>query len=160
MGIVAPSLAQLDGELEAHREQGRGIVTTNGVFDLLHVGHVRYLQAARALGDLLVVGVNSDRSTRALKGVSRPFVPESERAEVLAALACVDYVVVFDELTPVAFVRAVRPAVHAKGGDYCVDDMPETPIVRGFGGDVVTLPFVGGRSTSGLAARMAEEARK
>src|SRR5947209_1448863 len=98
-------------------ERGRRIVFTNGCFDVLHVGHVRYLQAARALGDLLVVGVNSDSSVRELKGPNRPLVPEEERAELLAALECVDYVSIFPELRPDALIEIVRPAIHVKGGD-------------------------------------------
>ena len=140
--------------IEERRQQGQRIVTTNGVFDLLHVGHVRYLQAARALGDLLVVGVNSDACTRRLKGDSRPLVPEAERMEVLAALTCVDYVTVFDEPTPNVMLVVIRPDVHVKGGDYDIESMPETPLVRSWGGQVVTVPFIPGRSTTRLIERM------
>ncbi|HZP84526.1 MAG TPA: D-glycero-beta-D-manno-heptose 1-phosphate adenylyltransferase [Chthonomonadaceae bacterium] len=155
MGEVVRAWEELAAELEARRVRGERIVSTNGVFDVLHVGHVRYLQAARRLGDLLVVGVNTDAGTRRLKGPTRPFVPEAERAEMLAALACVDYVTFFDEPTPVALLETVRPHVHVKGGDYTVEELPETAIVRRYGGEVVTVPFVAGHSTTDLVARIA-----
>jgi D-beta-D-heptose 7-phosphate kinase/D-beta-D-heptose 1-phosphate adenosyltransferase len=154
MGQIVPSRAELRRLLEARRAGGERIVSTNGVFDVLHVGHVRYLQAARQLGDLLVVGVNSDACTRRLKGPTRPIVPEAERAEILAALACVDYVTIFDEDTPTALLEIIRPDIHVKGGDYDVETLPETPVVRRYGGEVVTLPFVEGRSTTGIVARI------
>ncbi|MDI3298894.1 MAG: D-glycero-beta-D-manno-heptose 1-phosphate adenylyltransferase [Bacillota bacterium] len=137
------------------RRQGRRLVFTNGCFDLLHAGHVRYLQAARALGDLLVVGLNSDASVRRLKGPLRPFVPEAERAEVLAALAAVDYVVLFEEASPAGLIAALRPEVYAKGGDYAERPLPERPVVEAHGGRVVLLPLVEGRSSSALAERVA-----
>jgi rfaE bifunctional protein nucleotidyltransferase chain/domain len=150
-----------DDDFAAHadalRQSGRTrIVFTNGVFDILHVGHVRYLQAARALGDVLLVGVNSDDSVRRLKGPTRPLNPADERAEVVAALACVDGVCIFAEDRPDALIAAVRPAVHAKGGDYeSADALPETPLVRALGGEVVILPLVPGRSTTRLVERLA-----
>ena len=153
MGLALTNWTDLAVLIE-ERRQGQRVVTTNGVFDLLHVGHVRYLQAARRLGDILVVGVNSDACARRLKGDSRPLVSEDERMEVLAALACVDYVTVFDEPTPNALLAVLRPDIHAKGGDYDVEQMPETPLVRSWGGQVVTLPFIAGRSTSRLIERM------
>ncbi|MBO9539152.1 D-glycero-beta-D-manno-heptose 1-phosphate adenylyltransferase [bacterium] len=134
--------------------EGGKTVFTNGCFDLMHVGHVRYLQAARQLGDRLVVGLNSDRSVKELKGPARPILPEEERAELLAALGCVDAVVVFDERTADRAIEAVRPALYAKGGDYEPDTIPETPLVRSLGGEVVVLPFVEGRSTTSLIARI------
>src|SRR2546423_1864914 len=109
---------ELDSLGERLRAEGRRIVFTNGCFDLLHVGHLRYLQAARALGDVLVVGLNSDRSVRGLKGAQRPLVPEEERAELLAGIECVDYVTIFDEELPNETIAALRPHVHVKGGDY------------------------------------------
>jgi len=139
------------------RARGKRVVFTNGVFDILHVGHVRYLQAARALGDALLVGVNADASVRRLKGPTRPLNPEDERAEVIAALACVDGVCLFEEDTPHALIEAVRPAIHAKGGDYKTPDaLPETPLVRSLGGEVVILALVPGRSTTGLLERVRE----
>jgi len=137
---------------------GRRVVLTNGVFDLLHVGHVGYLQAARTLGDLLVVALNSDASTRALKGPRRPLTPEAERAALLGALRCVDYVTIFAEPTAEAVVAALRPDVYVKGGDYAagehaapdLDRLPEARVVQGYGGDVRLLPYTAGRSTSEL----------
>lgn len=133
---------------------GGRTVFTNGCFDLLHVGHLRYLQAARALGDRLVVGLNSDRSVRALKGPERPILPEAERAELLDALACVDAVVVFDEQTAERAIAAVKPDLYVKGGDYQAEAIPETPLVRELGGEVRVLPFVEGRSTTSLIERI------
>src|SRR5438046_2662949 len=150
MGVVLASWEALAEQLAMRRERGERIVSTNGVFDVLHVGHVRYLQAARALGDLLVVGINTDNGTRRLKGPTRPFVPEDERAETLAALACVDYVTLFDEPTPEALLDTIRPHLHAKGGDYHLEHLPEAEVVRRHGGEVVLLPFVAGRSTTEL----------
>ncbi|HLK59870.1 MAG TPA: D-glycero-beta-D-manno-heptose 1-phosphate adenylyltransferase [Chthonomonadaceae bacterium] len=154
MGQVVRDWNELAGLLEARRAAGERIVTTNGVFDVLHVGHTRYLKAARALGDLLVVGVNSDACTRRLKGPTRPIVPEEERAELLAALKCVDYVTFFDEPIPNALLDVLRPDIHAKGGDYHPEQMPETPIVRRGGGEVVILPFEPGHSTSDIITRI------
>jgi rfaE bifunctional protein nucleotidyltransferase chain/domain len=141
--------------MDRYRAAGRRIVFTNGCFDLLHVGHVRYLQQARALGDLLLVGLNSDASVRRLKGPRRPLVAAGERAEVLASLECVDHVCDFEEDTPEELIAAVRPAVHVKGGDYRADDLPEARLVRELGGEVVILPFTEGRSTTGLADQIA-----
>jgi rfaE bifunctional protein nucleotidyltransferase chain/domain len=136
--------------MAAHRAAGRRIVFTNGCFDLLHVGHARYLRQARSLGDRLVVGVNTDASVRRLKGEGRPLVPGAERAELLAALDCVDHVVLFDEDTPEALIEEVCPSVHVKGGDYTPEQLPEAPLVRRLGGEVVILPFTPGRSTTAL----------
>jgi D-glycero-beta-D-manno-heptose 1-phosphate adenylyltransferase len=118
------------------RRGGARVVLANGCFDVLHVGHVRYLEAARALGDLLVVGVNSDEQVRRLKGEGRPFVPERERAEVVASLRAVDFVTVFHEPTVTELLLAVRPDIHAKGTDYTEDSVPERDVVRSFGGRV------------------------
>jgi rfaE bifunctional protein nucleotidyltransferase chain/domain len=155
MGEVVRSWKDLATKLQAHRAQGERIVTTNGVFDVLHVGHTRYLKAARALGDVLVVGINSDACTRRLKGPSRPFVPEEERAELVSALDCVDYVTLFDEPTPVRLLEVLRPHIHAKGGDYNAEQMPETRSVRRYGGEIVILPFVADHSTTSLVERVA-----
>ena len=131
------------------RAAGKRVVFTNGVFDILHVGHLRYLEAARAPGDALLIGVNADDSVRRLKGPTRPINPEAERAELLAALRCVDGVCVFHEDTPMELIQAVRPDIHAKGGDYKTPDaLPETPLVRSLGGQVVILPLVPDRSTT------------
>jgi D-beta-D-heptose 7-phosphate kinase/D-beta-D-heptose 1-phosphate adenosyltransferase len=151
--IGRESLAELGRRL---RERGERVVFTNGCFDLLHVGHLRYLQEARALGDVLVVGVNSDRSVRALKGASRPVLPGVERAELLAGLRCVDYVTLFDEATPEALIEELRPDVHVKGGDYRVEALPEAAAVSRCGGRIVILPLVEGHSTSALVERIRE----
>jgi rfaE bifunctional protein nucleotidyltransferase chain/domain len=154
---VFPDRGALAARADALRADGKRVVFTNGVFDILHVGHVRYLQAARALGDALLVGVNSDASVRRLKGPARPVNLEDERAEVIAALACVDGVCVFGEDRPDTLIEAVRPNIHAKGGDYAGPDaLPETPLVRRLGGEVVILPLVPGRSTTRLITRMQE----
>lgn len=121
------------------RKNGARVVLANGCFDILHVGHVRYLEAARALGDLLVVGVNSDAQVRQLKGEGRPFVPERERAEVVASLRAVDLVTIFNEPTVTELLLAVRPDIHAKGTDYTEDSVPEREVVRAYGGRVAIV---------------------
>jgi rfaE bifunctional protein nucleotidyltransferase chain/domain len=143
---------------------GQRLVLTNGVFDLLHIGHVEYLEQARAAGDILVVGINSDESARALKGEYRPLVPDYARARVLAALRCVDYVTIFAQPTAEALAAALRPDIYVKGGDYAlaasdghaVDEarLPEARIVRGYGGMVVLVPYRQGHSTSALVERV------
>jgi len=132
------------------RQKGRRIVFTNGVFDLLHPGHVRYLQAARAEGDVLVVGVNSDSSVRANKGPGRPILPEVERAEVLAALACVDAVAIFDDETPAAIIERLQPDVLVKGADWAADAIVGRQTVESRGGRVVRRPVETGWSTSAI----------
>ncbi len=138
------------------REAGRTLVFTNGCFDILHVGHVRYLQAARALGDALVVAINSDESTRQLKGPMRPIVPQEERAEMLAGLSCVDYVTVFEELSPRSLIAAVLPDVLVKGGDWALDEIHGREEVEAAGGRVLPLPFVDGKSTTNIVGRILE----
>jgi len=138
------------------RETGKKIVFTNGVFDLLHVGHVRYLHWARSRGDMLIVAINSDASARRLKGPKRPIVPQDERAEMLAALAFVDYVIIFDEDTPDNILRIVRPDVHVKGGDYRPEELPEAPLVKSLGGEIQIAPHVDGKSTTITIARIVE----
>jgi rfaE bifunctional protein nucleotidyltransferase chain/domain len=140
------------------RKAGKKIVFTNGVFDILHVGHTRYLAQARALGDCLFVGVNSDDSVRRLnKGPERPINPEADRVEVLEALECVMGACIFSEDTPIALIQLVQPDIHTKGGDYEIEKLPETPIVRSFGGDVILLPFVAGKSTTSTVAKMQKQ---
>ena len=136
--------------VQAWRRAGKRIVFTNGVFDLLHPGHVRYLQQARALGDALIVGINSDRSVQAIKGLERPITPEDERAEIVAALACVDGVVVFDEDTPQQIVEALQPDVLVKGADWAEDAIVGRDIVEARGGRVVRIPVEQGYSTSSI----------
>lgn len=129
---------------------GKTIVFTNGCFDILHVGHVRYLTAARQLGDILIVGLNSDQSVRELKGPERPVNHEDDRAEVLEALETVDYVVIFGERTAETVVAEIEPDLYVKGGDYAVDQLPEADIVRRYGGRTVLIPEVPGRSSSNI----------
>ena len=136
------------------REAGKTVVFTNGVFDLLHVGHVRYLAAARALGDELVVAINSDRSVKQLKGDVRPIVNELERAEVLAALRPVSYVTVFDDISPRSLIAELLPDVLAKGGDYGLDEIHGREEVEAAGGKVVSLPFIEGASTTSIIDKL------
>lgn len=149
-GQVAQTAAGGAGVADRVRAAGGTVVATGGCFDLLHAGHVATLEAARALGDCLVVCLNSDDSVRRLKGASRPLVPQADRARVLAALECVDEVVVFDEDTPVEAIRRVRPDVWAKGGDYAGAELPEAALLREWGGQALVLPYLSGRSTTSL----------
>jgi rfaE bifunctional protein nucleotidyltransferase chain/domain len=140
---------------QAVRALARPLVLTNGVFDILHRGHATYLAQARALGAALVVAVNSDTSVRLLgKGEDRPINPETDRAAVLAALECVDLVTIFDEQVPLPVLQIARPDIYVKGGDYDIETLPETAVVRSWGGRSVALPFVHDRSTSDLIARV------
>lgn len=148
--------AQLVEELARLRADGKRVVFTNGHFDLVHAGHVRYLRDAAALGDLLVVGLNSDASIRASKKPGRPIVPEGDRAELLAALEMVDYVTLFEERTAEALVAEVRPDVYVKGGDYGPQDLPEARIVEGYGGQLHLVRYHEGRSTTGIVQRILE----
>ena len=145
-------LEELSDRCEKLRSAGKRIVATNGCFDLLHVGHVRYLEAARAFGDVLVVGLNGDRSVIELKGAGRPITTQRDRAEILAALACVDLVTVFPELRATTFLAAVRPAVYVKGGDYTPRtlDEEELGILKEIEAAIRLIPFEAGYSTSGL----------
>ncbi|MGC5031654.1 D-glycero-beta-D-manno-heptose 1-phosphate adenylyltransferase [Micromonospora sp. DT229] len=144
----------LDTVVAEHRRAGRSVVFTNGCFDVLHRGHVRYLEQAKALGDLLVVAVNSDGSVRRLKGPDRPVNPVEDRTALLAALSCVDHVVVFEEDSPTALIEAIRPDVYVKGGDYPPELVPEAPLVQRLGGQVRTLGYVPDRSTSAIIDRI------
>ncbi len=152
MGQVL-STRELTAALARQRTNGARIVLTNGVFDLLHVGHLRSLEQARALGDVLVVGVNGDASVRRIKP-GRPLIPEAERAELVAGLVPVDYVVIFDEPTAERLVELVRPDCYAKGGDYTADSLPELGAVRAVGAELVLLPLVANHSTSRLLAQL------
>jgi rfaE bifunctional protein nucleotidyltransferase chain/domain len=138
---------------EAVRRRGGAVVLTNGVFDLLHPGHVGYLREARRLGDALIVGVNSDRSVRAIKGPERPVTTELERAELLTALDCVDAVVIFDEETPLALVTAIEPDVLVKGADWGPDNIVGRDVVEARGGRVVRMPIAPGHSTTEIISR-------
>jgi rfaE bifunctional protein nucleotidyltransferase chain/domain len=134
--------------------RGKTVVFANGAFDLLHVGHVRYLQAARAEGDFLIVGVNSDASVRRLKGDARPIVPEAERAEIVAALSCVDAVVIFEGESPADLIAEIRPSVHAKGTDYTPESVPERSVVASYGGRVAIVGDPKGHATSDLLKKI------
>jgi len=132
------------------KAKGKRIVFTNGCFDILHIGHVRYLEDAKAHGDVLVVGVNSDSSVRELKGPERPILPEEERAEILSGLGCVDYVTVFEETDPLKLISSLQPNVLAKGGDWTKEQIVGREVVERSGGEVVIIPFVEKASTSNV----------
>jgi len=148
------SIDQLLVERARLRAAGEKLVFTNGVFDILHVGHVRYLAEARALGDALVVAINSDASVRELKGAGRPLMNENERAEILAALRATSYVTIFDDVSPRTFIAGLLPDVLVKGCDYALDEIHGREEVEAAGGRVVSLPFVEGVSTSGIIERI------
>jgi len=155
MPILSPDEAV--AWLDRVKADGGRVVFTNGVFDLLHPGHVRYLRQARTLGAALVVGVNTDRSVRVIKGESRPVTPESERAEILAALACVDVVVLFDEETPYELIRRIQPDVLVKGADWSEASMIGRDIVEARGGRVDRVPFEAGYSTTSIIEKIKEQ---
>lgn len=148
------SLDELISERARLRESGRRLVFTNGCFDLLHPGHVRYLAEARALGDALAVAINSDRAVRELKGPQRPILNENERAEIIAALGAVDYVTIFDDVSPRATIAALLPDILVKGGDWSIDQIIGREEVEAAGGRVLSLPFVEGVSTTGIIERI------
>jgi rfaE bifunctional protein nucleotidyltransferase chain/domain len=150
--ILSPE--KMLGERKRLRVSGKKLVFTNGVFDLLHVGHVRYLTQARSLGDVLLVAINSDRSVRELKGETRPIFAEAERAEILAALRVVNYVIIFDDISPRSLIATLLPDVLVKGGDYSLDQIHGREEVEAAGGRVVSLPFVDGASTTSIINRM------
>ena len=150
------SFNELGVERARLRADGKTLVFTNGVFDLLHVGHVRYLAAARELGDALVVAINSDRAVKELKGDARPIIVEAERAEVLAALRQVSYVTIFDDISPRSLIAALLPDVLVKGGDYGLDEIHGREEVEAAGGKVISLPFIEGASTTSMIERMKE----
>jgi D-glycero-beta-D-manno-heptose 1-phosphate adenylyltransferase len=153
--ILSP--VHLLGERQRLRSAGLRVVFTNGVFDLLHVGHVRYLEQARSLGDVLVVAINSDRAVRELKGPTRPVFIEPERAEILAALRQVNYVTVFDDISPRKLIATLLPDVLVKGGDYGVSDIHGREEVEAAGGKVISLPFVQGSSTTSMIDKMKQK---
>lgn len=149
--IPFKELASLAQQLHANK---RKVVTTNGCFDILHWGHIRYLAEARELGDVLICGVNSDRSVRKLKGEKRPFFPQEIRALQLAGLESIDYVCIFDEDTPENFISQLKPAIHVKGGDYFQKELPERDLVESLGGKLICLPLVEGFSTTSIAQKL------
>jgi rfaE bifunctional protein nucleotidyltransferase chain/domain len=150
---AAEKVVPLDALLAAlvpRRAAGERVALTNGAFDLVHVGHLRSLEQARAHGDILVVGINSDASVRSYKSPNRPIVPQAERSELVAGLACVDYVVIFDESTAERLLTDVRPDVYVKGADYATRPLPERPVVEAYGGQVVLVELEAGHSTTDL----------
>lgn len=162
------SCSELAAVVQLRQATGERAVFTNGCFDLLHLGHVRYLQEARDLGDFLILALNSDESVRTLKGPARPLVPEDERAEIMAALSCVDYVTIFTETTANALLDQLRPAIYVKGGDYAAAQggapdssrLPEAQVVRAYGGEIRLIAYVPGHSTTeliGAIKRLSEE---
>ncbi len=153
------TLKEIVAIVKRARQRGLKVVTTNGCFDLLHVGHIRNLKKAKSLGDLLVVGVNSDASVRAYKNSSRPIVPAKERAEVLAALETVDYVFVFNERTPIGWIKKLKPNVHVKGRDRAPEEIVEKEVVEINGGRVVLVPYVKGKSTTEILKRILRKTR-
>ena len=150
--ILSPE--KMLGERQRLRSSDKRLVFTNGVFDLLHVGHVRYLTEARSLGDVLLVAINSDRTVRQLKGETRPIFAEAERAEILAALRVVDYVTIFDDVSPRSLIATLLPDILVKGGDYALDQIHGREEVEAAGGKVISLPFVDGASTTSIINRM------
>ncbi|MEP7274413.1 MAG: D-glycero-beta-D-manno-heptose 1-phosphate adenylyltransferase [Acidobacteriota bacterium] len=151
---VILSLSDLQSERQRLRSNGRRVVFTNGCFDLLHPGHVRYLAQARSLGDVLIVGLNSDRAVRELKGSARPVLTEGERSEVMAALSSVDYVIVFDDVSPRDLIAALLPDILVKGADWGIGEIIGRDEVEAAGGEVRTLPFVEGLSTTEIIERI------
>ena len=141
------------------KKEGKKVVFTNGCFDILHVGHIRYLKEAKGYGDILIVAVNSDLSVKSIKGDKRPIVSQSERAEVVAALEMVDYVIMFDEDTPYNIIKKLQPDVLIKGGDWTVDKIVGRDIVEARGGKVIAIPFIEGASTTGIVERVLEKYR-
>lgn len=147
---------QISEVVDKNKAVGKILVFTNGCFDIIHAGHVRYLSEAKKLGDCLIVGLNSDRSVQELKGPTRPLNHQEDRAEVVAALAAVDYVVIFDESTAESLVNEVKPDIYVKGGDYRIQDIPEAKIVASNGGKTILIPEVPGRSSTNIIKKIAE----
>lgn len=140
--------------IEELKAQGKKVVFTNGCFDILHVGHLRYMNEAKRQGDVLIVGVNSDASVKRLKGESRPINCENDRAEMLSGLEAVDFTIIFHEDTPMELIEELKPSIHVKGGDYKKEDLPETKIVEKHGGEVRILSFVQGKSTTNIVNKI------
>ncbi len=145
---------ELDDLLKKLRNEKKTIVTTNGCFDILHVGHVRYLEKAKSFGDILIVALNSDKSVKSIKGESRPINNENDRAEILSALRCVDYVVIFDEDSPINLLLKIKPDVHTKGADYTIETLPEAKGIIASGGRIEFISFVEGKSTTSVIEKM------
>lgn len=152
-GKIHQSPSELRRQLAALQTDGQRLVFTNGCFDILHRGHVEYLCRARSLGDALILGINSDESVKLLKGSNRPIQPLEDRIRILAGLFCVDFLIPFAEQTPESILSILKPDIHTKGGDYEPDALPEASIVKSYGGQVVILPFLEGRSSSRIIER-------
>lgn len=148
------SIVELKLEVENLKQENKKIVTTNGVFDILHIGHIRYLKEAKKLGDVLIVAINSDSSTKQIKGPKRPLNNENDRLEALAALECVDYITLFNEKNPIKFLEEIKPNIHAKGGDYKIERIIEKDVVEKNDGRIVLIPEVKGYSTTNLIKRI------
>lgn len=144
------TIKELKDISEKLRNQNKKVITTNGVFDILHIGHIRYLKEAKKLGDVLIVGINSDSSVKRIKGPERPLNNEKDRAEALAALKCVDFVTIFNEETPIKILEQIKPNIHVKGGDYNINQIIEKDIVEKNNGKIVLIPEVKGYSTTDL----------
>ena len=153
MGRVIPR-SEISQVVEKIRKEGKTVVTTNGCFDILHVGHVRYLQKTKTFADYSIVMLNSDKSVRSIKGPSRPVNNENDRAEILCALRCVDFVVLFDEDSPSSLIAQIKPDVHTKGADYTVETLPEAKIIMENGGRIEFISFVEGKSTTSIIEKM------
>ena len=148
------NLSQIIPQIEKLKKQGKKIITTNGCFDILHRGHAYYLHEAKKLGDVLVVGINSDESVRGLKGIGRPLNKAVDRAYLISQLKSVDFVFIFEESLPIEFLKKIAPHIHVKGGDYKVEALPEYPLLHSIGARVVTIPFVEGYSTTTTLEKM------
>lgn len=155
MGEVVDQKKLLDIVSEL-KKQNKTIVTTNGCFDIIHAGHVRYLKHAKKLGDVLIMCLNSDASVQRLKGPTRPLNHQDDRAEVMAALESINYVVIFEEDTPVDILAKIKPDIHVKGGDYSEDTLPETKVIKEGGGKIQFIPFVEGRSTTNIINKISQ----
>lgn len=147
------TLTQATGMAQTFKKKHQKIVFTNGCFDILHAGHVVYLEQAKALGDILMLGLNSDVSIKLNKGANRPIVPEEDRIIIMSALNCIDYVVLFDDKTPETLISHIQPDIHVKGGDYQAALLPEYPLIQSYGGQVVILPFLPNHSTTDIVQR-------
>lgn len=154
--MICLELKELKKTIQDLKTQGKKIVFTNGCFDLIHLGHVRYLKEAKKLGDVLIVGLNSDRSVKKIKGELRPIIPEKERAEIVDSLKPVDYVVIFSENDPNDLIENIKPDIHAKGGDYKIEELPESKLMESFGGKTIVLSDVEGKSTTTLIEKILE----
>lgn len=153
MGKVV-SRSEIPCIVEVLRKEGKTVVTTNGCFDILHVGHVRYLQKTKTFADYSIVMLNSDKSVRSIKGPTRPINNEADRAEILCALSCVDFVVLFDEDSPANLISEIKPDVHTKGADYTIETLPEAKVIMENGGRVEFISFVAGKSTTSIIEKV------